>query len=432
MSCTYHFFARWLDLLLSRVVYYTKAFLQNSTRDREERWNRMTDILVRLLLLEERQQMVLDDLQKYLQKTVLEALIQLKNYLNSASVKADFCQWSLNEVPQAESSWVVTMSSVKKCITSRLQNIIKAWEEKEGAFARCRESLKSYFLKKYGLFEEQLQNLESEVVTESRAGDKKQAETADLNAEVLPVEAKLMIGVTSPIWIPLGIVALVVRVPAFGVMAIKAKVEEKRRIKMYTDDPCSFMENESKRFLEKVSSNFDELTNFVKAQMVDAIVCLKQIEACIPELIQADKQLCEKLKDEARSQKKIFQLYNPILEKSKELQGDLGMLTIREIRPLELSPENVAWKEESENLLGRGAFAGVYRGKLRQRKEPKVVDIAVKAYNDVLTKHNVVQFLAEEDALRYVFTKGNVKMILVNVYFFRKILFIFHNLQQSI
>ena len=74
----------------------------------------------------------------------------------------------------------------------------------------------------------------------------------------------------------------------------------------------------------------------------------------------------------------------------------------------------------------------MYRGKLRQRKEPKVVDIAVKAYNDVLTKHNVVQFLAEEDALRYVFTKGNVKIILVNVYFFRKILFIFHNLQQSI
>ena len=141
------------------------------------------------------------------------------------------------KVPQAKSSWVGNDELCEKvhhqsfCRTSS-----KLGKKKKELLLDVESHLKSYFLKKYGLFEEQLQNLESEVVTESRAGDKKQAETADLNVEVLPVEAKVMIGVTSPIWIPLGIVALVVGgVPAFGVMAIKAKVEEKRRIKMYTD-----------------------------------------------------------------------------------------------------------------------------------------------------------------------------------------------------
>ena len=351
----------------------------------------------------------MDELRKYLKKTVWEAVTQLNNYLNSASVKADFCLWTLKEVPQAESSWEVTMNSVRKCITRRWQNIVNDWEEKEEVFARCRESLKRYFLKEYNLFEEQLQNLESDVV-EPRSDKEEQAKTADLNAEALPVKAKVMIGVTSPIWIPLGIVALVVGVPVFGVMAIKEKVAQKRLIKMYTDDPCSFMENESRRFLDKVS-NVDELTKFVEAQMVDAVVCLKQIVARIPELIEADKQLCNKLLDEDRSQKKISQLYGPILKKTKELQGDLGMLAIREIRPLELNIENVVWKEENEHLLGRGAFAAVYRGKLRQKKEPKVVNIAVKAYNDVLTKDSVVQFLAEEDALRYVFVKPSFKNV---------------------
>ena len=389
-------------MLLSRIVYYTKALLQKSTTNRLETKSRIAAINSSLLLFEEKQSVV-EDLHEHMVNNVSEAVTQLKNYLNSDSVKTEFCRWTLKEVPPADSSLEETMVNVRMSIERRFQNTVNFWEEKNGMFAKCRESLMHYFLRKYAIFEEQLQNLESEVI-EPGSGYEDQLDTAHLNAEDLPVKAKVMIGVTSPIWIPLGLAALVVGAPVMGVKAIKDKMEQKKMIKMYKSDPCSVMEKESRLFLKGVS-NDEELTKFVEAQMVDADICLKQIKARIPELIAANNKLCQNLQDEARSQDKIVDLYDPMLKRGKELQGDLGMLAVREIRPLELNTENVEWKKESGYLVGQGAFAYVYRGKLHQQKEPKVIDIAVKDYKEVLTKHNVVQFLAEEDNLRFVAVK---------------------------
>ena len=410
VDCNVYVFCRWLHMLLSRVSFCTKAFLKNSFRNREEKQSGVKAIIQRYTQLQENQQAVMEDLRKLMNKNVSEAVVQLKNYLTSDSFKREFCHWTPEEVPPVESSCETTMCSVRMYIHRRLQKKIKTWEQEEEVLSKRRELLRSNYIRKYNNFEEQLQSLESDIV-QPRSGNDRQIKTSDqYYVDDMPVKTKVMIGVTSPIWVPVGIVALAIGVPVFGVMAIKEKVEEKKNLNKYENDPCKFMGKKSRRFLDEVS-NSDELTQFVQAQFTDADVCLKQMEACIPKLIEADKQLCKKLQDEARTQIEVIQLYSPKLEKCKDLQGDLGMLAIREIRPLKISIKNVEWKEESEYLLGRGAFAAVYRGKFHQEKESKVVDIAVKAYNEVLTKHNVVQFLDEEDALRYVSTKINEKCL---------------------
>ncbi|XP_022796270.1 NUAK family SNF1-like kinase 2 [Stylophora pistillata] len=64
-----------------------------------------------------------------------------------------------------------------------------------------------------------------------------------------PVEAgltfttteKIAIGITSPIWVLLSLIALVFGAPAVGVMAVKSMLENRNKILKYEEDKCAFM-----------------------------------------------------------------------------------------------------------------------------------------------------------------------------------------------
>ena len=71
--------------------------------------------------------------------------------------------------------------------------------------------------------------------------------------------------------------------------------------------------------------------NFVRDQLRDAALCLKQIETRIPELIEADKLLCEQLLEEKRSKKDVKDTYVPMLDAASEIRGRLAVLDLKRI-----------------------------------------------------------------------------------------------------
>ena len=348
------------------------------------------------MVIETRQSKVIEELKKYLKDRVDGAMQNLSDYLSSEEVKVRFTSWTWDEVPKVESSWEVTSNEITKVLSRRLREIIEQWEEDNQVFTSARKSLVKHFQQRYQFVEGQLQNLQTAVTS-----DHVNVPQNVLLDEELTVGEKVIIGVTSPIWVPLGlglgVVALVIGTPIVGVMAIKEKMEDRRKIKKYEADKRAFMTKLSAEYLDEATDE-SSLHTFVREQLEDAKLCLKQIEARIPELIQADKMLYEQLMDETISQEEIQQSYQPMMNEGSELRRRLAVFGFREVCANDISSEELEWKEDASHRLGCGA--SVYKGTMRKHGDDQPMAVALKVCNKALDVTNASETMAEVELLR--------------------------------
>ena len=366
--------------------------MKNASRDQVKVIKIMSFILARLARIELKQNEVMEDLHNYLKHRTGGAVKNLSDYLRSDGVRSRFTSWTLDEVPKAETSWEVTKSNITKVLGSRLQDIIEHWEEDNHVFADARESLLKRFQQQYNFVEGELRNLQGAVTS-----DEILPEQDHSGGEGFTMTEKVAIGVTSPIWVPLTLVALVIGAPVVGVMAIKSKLEDRSRIRKYEKDKCAFMSEASAEFLDD-ATNEAVLKSFVKDQLKDAKLCLRQIEARIPELIQADKLLCKQLMAETRSTKEIKEVYQPMLDKASDIRGHFAVFGLKEVRADGISSEKLDLKDMSF-LLGRGAFASVYQGKMKTENAVEQT-VALKVCNESLSVGNASLIANEVELLR--------------------------------
>ena len=373
---------------------HTKAFIRNSSKDRENMIDRMMFITDRLQGIERQQGTVSKELQSYLEKKTDHAVTTLSRYLKSPEVMQQFSSWTLDDVPKAEESWELTQNYIQKALMRRLRETIEEWEEKNQVFSDARASLIQYFQERFSYVEGQLRMLEGSVL----AGDAVGSGSGPLASDDFSVAEKVIIGVTSPIWVPVGLVVLVVSVPVIGAMAVKEKLENWNKTRQYNKDKCAFMAKASREYLKETAEG-QHLKSFVMEQLKEAQVCLKQVLDRIPQLIEADKMLCQQLRDENRSKKEVEDFYKPLQEMSVLIRDEMALFGIKEVRKMDISCDDLEWKDDA--LLGGGAFAAVYRGKLKIRGDDKPVDVAVKVWNDEL-EVTVGDFLSETELLRLV------------------------------
>ena len=366
----------------------------NASRDHDKVADKIAFIMSRLLQIEEKQTEVMEELRSYLKTRISGAVQKLGGYLKSQDVRARFTTWSLDEVPKAESSWEVTYSSITKAIENRLREIIEQWEEDHQVFSEARKSVLDHFQQRYNFVEVQLRNLEGVVTNDDLDVPERRAERTDgfFTAEKVIISVGLI-----PIWVPLALVALVISAPVIGILAIKDKVEDKSKVEKYKRDKCAFMAEASAVYLDKVI-NEKVLKSFVKDQLNEAKLCLKQIQARIPELIEADKMLCRQLGEESRSQKEIKEVYQPIMDEASDIRGHLAVFAFNKIRAVDICSEELDWKEDTSCRIGSGAFAVVYQGKMKRKGKQQTV--ALKLCSEVLDVTNASLIMAEVDLLR--------------------------------
>lgn len=73
----FYLVSRWLDYLLSRMAYITKAFVRNSCNERAKVIGRMRFVTERLVMIESQQSSVNKGLQEYLENKVDNAVSAL-------------------------------------------------------------------------------------------------------------------------------------------------------------------------------------------------------------------------------------------------------------------------------------------------------------------------------------------------------------------
>ena len=110
--------------------------------------------------------------------------------------------------------------------------------------------------------------------------------------------------------------------------------------------------------------------------------------------------LCRQLTDENRSKKEVEDFFTPLLEKSVQIRDEMALFGIKEVHTMDISCDDLEWQDDAH--LGSGAFAAVYRGKLKILREDKPVDVAVKVWSDELDGVTANGFLSETEILRLV------------------------------
>ena len=366
----------------------------NASRDREKVTQKIEKIADRIKEIENEQSKVISDLNVYRKKRVNGVLHELSEYLSSEDVKACFTSWTKDEVPASETSWEVTENQIAKVLSKRLREFIEQWEEEQQVFAGARASIVQHFQERYNFVEGQLRHLQIAITVDTTDVPEDQLQ---LSEENFSLTEKVVIGVTSPIWVPLGLVALVIGVPIYGIMAMRSKLEDRKKMKNFEEDKCAFMREASAVYLENVRED-RWLKPFVKEQMKEAKIYLKQIEARLPELIESDKMLCKQLCDETRSHREITERYQPIMDEGSHLRGRLAEFGFKEVRATDISPDNLKWKEDASSRLGCGAFGAVYQGKMKRNED--YITVALKLYQSELDAQNASLFMAEVQILR--------------------------------
>ena len=271
------FILRWLDYLLARMALHTTAFVRNSSEDRKKVIDRMKFVTDRLQSIEREQGTVRKQLQLHLQKMTDKAVSALSTYLKSSEVMQQFSSWTLDEVPKTKESWEITQNYIQNALMRRLREKIKEWEEKNHVFSDARASLIQKFQERFRYVEGQ-RTLE---------GSARSASGRPVSND-FSVAEKVMIGVTSPLWYPIGLVVLVVGVPVLGAIAFKGKLENWNKTRQYNKDKCAFMAKASQEYLNEVVEE-QHLRPLVIEQLKEARVCLKQVLNRIPQIIEEDK-----------------------------------------------------------------------------------------------------------------------------------------------
>ena len=384
---------RWLDCLLSRIVFQAKAFVVNASRDRRRANKIITQVLLRLDAIEKQQDKVMEDLRKYLNERVEDTVQQLSEYLQSEKVVARFISWSLDEVPKNAFSWEETEYEIQKVLSSRFQEVITEWEEINNAFANARRDLLQHFQQSYNFFEEQLQNLQTGLTTDG---------FFEIHHPGRPWITRKVVGVSFLLVAGIGIhVAmfshtslvdkmLLIYAAIHGDMLLK---DDFRRQGRYESNKCLEMAKMSLDYLAAAARK-DKLKFVLQGKFKQAELCLGQIESRIPELIQADKMLYEELIVEKRTKEEVQDLYRPIMHQGSEFRGKLMEFGIKEVCAADVRPEELDWKEDSSSLLGRGVYQGT------MSRNGNIETVALKVCSGVLDARNACSVMEEVETLR--------------------------------
>ena len=184
----------------------------------------------------------------------------------------------------------------------RLQTTIAAWEEKKQILSYTRRSVVQLSHKRFDKTKSllPLRYLKNSVITDAGVSGSHTCQSSnDFSAA-----QKVMIGLTSPIWVPVGLAVLVGSVPFMGVIRLQEKVTNLKRSRKYEKDKQSLIVQASREYLRKMVQE-QQLWLFVEEELKDVKVYLTRASSCLRELIAADKILCQLLKDETRSGKDI-------------------------------------------------------------------------------------------------------------------------------
>ncbi|XP_066274787.1 uncharacterized protein [Branchiostoma lanceolatum] len=316
---------RWLDYFLSRTIYHLRAYVQQGEQSRDERKAKFELVKSRLHALGDQADDVMKMLRSNVDSCVDVAMQSLREHLTSDQVKRTVTTWTEADLPKVEGTLNIMVKKIKTAISQRIQGVLSDWEKDQAFFSRQREVLIELFATAFRTkIERNLLDIEGTIDGTAVApmepaadcGVEEEEETTDQERSKLPqlfiephlrlnTAGKVTLGVTSPIWLPIGVVAAFFGLSVYGIVELKRIVErsrEDKEVNTYQQDKYGYLSRMALKELEQfVRSN--ELRDYVRSQLKPAYYCLEQLQDVVPKQIQLDLDLVKALNEDARDEK---------------------------------------------------------------------------------------------------------------------------------
>ena len=334
----------------------------NAGRDRKKVTNNMTTILHRLEVLERQQTQLIDRIRIGMTARANEVETKLCEFLNSEDLRRQFIYQFSGSAPSISE------------LDEELQVILQKWEDKNHVFANAFSLPLQRFLEQHNLAKMQILNLQRDISEVSMA---------------TPIYPHCKLSASVVFILDLFVERLGIYGGMSGYLVELDPITGK--MMRFSTPPLRMKES----FLQCVI-NGDAAKSMVNEMLKEHLKRLEQIGSQVPQMIQANRKLCEELRNNKQSHKEIIELYESIKNSAFAIRGHLAEFGLREA--CAHCNEELQWKDDPSSILGHGTFASVYKGKMRRRGcEQKV---AVKVCRKPLDVENASLIVEEMTLLR--------------------------------
>ncbi|XP_028400787.1 uncharacterized protein LOC114523923 [Dendronephthya gigantea] len=405
ITCTIEFnFTLSLYELLYQIYRVTYFFNQEVQSTHQETRKRMEEIEKRIKEIERKEQDVKREMEERVKTHTKVLQAKLEVYIYSMDFKTKFCSWTNCALPKREITWEMTKRNIKEAIDSRFKELLIEWENGHQVYAEIHREILDEFRKSLNLLEEELEGVDKAIYSVERRA------YHSGNKNKIPLKAKVIFGVISPLLIPFGVAGLVIGMPVLGALSMKDKVSTKKKFDNYQKNPRDYLKKESEKYLERLPK--EHVLEYAQRLMENTKMVLSKYGDKIPILIEANRKLVMQLINDTRSQDEILGMYDSIQKKSLEIIYEILPWGIK-LCPATINGSDLDWEKDHSSCLGEGEVSTVYKGKLknlgRNKSQTSEMNVAVKVFKGPFDEPNSRYFLQEEFQIRDLRHKNVLK-----------------------
>ncbi|XP_046839718.1 dual serine/threonine and tyrosine protein kinase-like isoform X2 [Xenia sp. Carnegie-2017] len=310
---------------------------------------------------------------------------KMKDYIKTEDFKNSFLTWNTIGVEKLRGkNWETTRENVEEAISEKFSLLLRDWEINEQVYEKTHWMIVNNYLKKFSLLKEELDKM-------STCIDDKMEENEQSD---LSLSTKILFGLSFPLWLPFAAAGVLISAPILAPIVVTRRLSTNNNMK----ELLNYVKRRSEKFLneklaEEVLEEAKQLTQKTRKK-------LNPYSSLIPRVIEADKKMVVKLRNETRSNQELAEKYTPIQKEGGELRKRMISLGW-ELLPATINRRDVRWDNTYRAEIGEGDFSRVYRGMINtSTAEPHLSKVAVKVFKHLFDDLNVRFYIDEEALLR--------------------------------
>ncbi|XP_078573528.1 uncharacterized protein LOC144860241 [Branchiostoma floridae x Branchiostoma japonicum] len=403
-----------LDQVLCRIKFMLDATIANAGSGKmtnEERQERLKRTEKKLGKLRKKASETIERMKGVLKNHVEECVTRVGDLLkDDPSVQELATSWSSSDLIN-QSDVQVVRKEIESEVCLRLQNFIMDWEQREGYFKKAKADLEDMFREELSGIEEAMSAIERNLTGQSDEDETKEEDlsmvemistgTSSFGESVfdLTIIEKVLIGVSSPLWIPVGALGALLASPAMIFVSPKGifkKLGEMKAKRKFDNNKLEYMRKQGLRVLEKFKER-ETLRTYVVNQMRPSYIFLDSCEQSIGEAIESNLKLVEHLKEDARTVEKVTQDVGSLQEKVENIHHKLTIFGVWHVK--EFDYDELGQVSVEDTTVSSGTFSNIAKGLLQEKKDGTSRDVLVKVSKE-RSEAAILRIVSEEKCLR--------------------------------
>lgn len=390
--------------IMDRSTYVLKNYIlcYDEDKNKDEKLKKYQAAEKKLKALEDEPEKFKRNMAKDLDTAIKEGLSRIQEHMKTPAVQDKLFSWKPDDCPYNDN-----LSRLQKLqeayATRRIIQEIHAFEKENNVFENIQKGLSLKFKSQFLQIDGELAGIEMELKQKQEVDQLLStyipvANYSMLNTDMKPGKDDQYRSYKRTIFTPFTTIFKVVAKPFTRMKSTK----DQKMLELYKKDKPAKMAEITKEVF-RVLSEDKKMYDAVQDKLSVIMEHFEYLLQNIPQMIEANKQLLEKLKKECDkkpvNKRQLISLY----EKGCRLLDKMNYIYMTKVRTFDLNLSTI----KDMKKIGEGSFAVVYKGKLIENDAP----VAVKRLKASLREDNVTDFLTEELNIKRLQDRNIIRFI---------------------